>query len=53
MKDCISCREKEILQLLAEEYTSKEIANLLFISHHTATTHRKNLLFLEFDMKLT
>ena len=44
MNDHISPREKEILCLLAYEYTSKEIASLLFISTHTALTHRKNLL---------
>ena len=44
MINSISPREKEVLRLLAHEHTSKEIANLLFISQHTAITHRKNLL---------
>lgn len=37
-------REKEILQLIIEEYTSKEIAEKLFISHCTVETHRLNLI---------
>lgn len=40
----ITDREKEILRLIAYEYTAKEIARELFISEHTAITHRKNLL---------
>ena len=39
----ISKREKEILNLIAYEYTAKEIAQKLFISTHTVDTHRKNL----------
>jgi DNA-binding CsgD family transcriptional regulator len=40
----ISKREKEILTLIAFEYTAKEIARKLYISTHTVDTHRKNLL---------
>ena len=40
----LSRREKEILKYLAEEYTAKEIADLLFISSHTVHTHKKNLI---------
>jgi DNA-binding NarL/FixJ family response regulator len=40
----LSRREKEILKYLAEEYTAKEIADLLFISAHTVHTHKKNLI---------
>lgn len=40
----ISKREKEILQLVAWEYTTKEIASQLFISHNTVITHRRNLM---------
>lgn len=36
-------REKEVLDLIAEEYTSQEIANKLFISLSTVETHRMNL----------
>ncbi len=37
-------REKEILRLIAQEKTTSEIAEMLFISTHTVDTHRKNLL---------
>ena len=37
-------REKEILKLLAKEYTTPEIAEMLFISPLTVETHRKNML---------
>lgn len=40
----ISPREIEVLQLIAEGYSNKEIAEALFISPNTAVTHRKNLL---------
>ncbi len=37
-------REKDVLKLIAEEYTSQEIADKLFISLRTADNHRFNLL---------
>jgi DNA-binding NarL/FixJ family response regulator len=37
-------REKEILQLIAEGHSTKEIADLLYISKNTVSTHRKNLM---------
>ena len=37
-------REREVLQLISEEYSSEEIANQLFISKSTVDTHRKNLI---------
>ena len=40
----ISLREREVLHLIAFEYSSKEIAAQLFISIHTVISHRKNLL---------
>lgn len=40
----ISPREKEILQLIAEEHTSGEIARLLFISEKTVEKHRASLM---------
>lgn len=40
----ISRRETEVLALIANELTTKEIASKLFISYETANTHRKNLL---------
>jgi two-component system response regulator NreC len=40
----LSPREKEILQLIAEEYTSNEIAAMLFISEKTVEKHRASLM---------
>jgi DNA-binding NarL/FixJ family response regulator len=40
----ISPREKEILQLIAEEHTSTEIAKMLFISEKTVEKHRASLM---------
>jgi DNA-binding NarL/FixJ family response regulator len=40
----LSPREKEILQLIAEEHTSAEIAKLLFISEKTVEKHRTKLM---------
>lgn len=40
----ISKREKEVLQLIAEGFSSKQIAEELYISNHTAIAHRKNLI---------
>lgn len=37
-------RELEVLKLLAQELTSKQIAEKLFISERTVETHRKNLM---------
>lgn len=37
-------REIQILHLIAFEYTILEIADRLFISHHTVASHRKNLM---------
>lgn len=42
--DKITRREKEILHMIAYEYTTKEIASELYISAHTVITHRKHLL---------
>lgn len=40
----ISAREAEIIRLVAEGLTNKEIADRLCLSAHTVTTHRKNIM---------
>lgn len=40
----LSPREKEILNLITQELTSKEIADKLFISKQTVDTHRINIM---------
>lgn len=40
----LSPREKEILQLIAEEYTSAEIGKMLFIAEKTVEKHRASLM---------
>lgn len=40
----LTAREKEVLDLVSFEYSSHDIANHLFVSHHTVLTHRKNLM---------
>ena len=40
----LSPREKEILQLIAEEYTSAEIAKMLFITEKTVEKHRASMM---------
>ena len=41
--DFLTDREREILQLVAESHSTKEIAAKLGISHKTVATHRENL----------
>lgn len=41
--DLLTSREREILQLLVEGRSNKDIAAMLHLSHHTIETHRKNL----------
>lgn len=43
-KPRLSPREEEILRLIVEEKSTKEISELLFISDRTVETHRKNIL---------
>ncbi len=40
----ISPREKEIIRLIADGYTTQEIAEKLYLSKHTVESHRKNIL---------
>jgi DNA-binding NarL/FixJ family response regulator len=40
----ISARESEIISLIAEGMTNKQIAESLFLSAHTVITHRKNIM---------
>jgi DNA-binding NarL/FixJ family response regulator len=40
----LSPREKEIMKLIAEEHTSSEIAEMLFISEKTVEKHRASLM---------
>lgn len=40
----ISAREKEVLHFIADGFSSKQIASILYISTHTAISHRKRLI---------
>jgi two-component system, NarL family, response regulator NreC len=40
----LTAREKEVLQLLAEGKTNKEVATLLDLSPYTVESHRTNLM---------
>ena len=44
MDPLISKREQQILAMVAYEKTTQEIAAQLFISDHTAISHRKNIM---------
>lgn len=39
----LTAREREILELIAKEYTNEQIADKLFISERTVETHRRNI----------
>lgn len=41
--ESLSPREREIVALIARGKTNKEIADALFLSVHTVTTHRRNI----------
>ncbi len=43
-KGVLTSREIEILKLVAKEFNSRQIAEILFISERTVETHRKNIL---------
>jgi two-component system response regulator NreC len=40
----LTSREREVLQLIAEGYTNKEIAEILCLSVKTIQSHRTNLM---------
>ncbi|WP_394975829.1 response regulator [uncultured Croceitalea sp.] len=42
--ESLSKREKEVLKLIAQEHTTQEIADKLFLSKHTIESYRKNLI---------
>jgi RNA polymerase sigma factor (sigma-70 family) len=42
--DLLTPREREILQLIAEGKSNKDVANLLNLSVYTVETHRANLM---------
>jgi two-component system response regulator NreC len=44
VSDGLSQREREVLQLIAEGYTNKQIAEILSISIKTVQTHRANIM---------
>ena len=43
-RDLLTPREREVVQLLAEEKSNKEIAATLGLSVHTVETHRSNIM---------
>jgi DNA-binding CsgD family transcriptional regulator len=43
-RDFLTAREREVVQLLAEEKSNKEIAASLGLSVHTVETHRNNIM---------
>jgi DNA-binding NarL/FixJ family response regulator len=44
LRDRLTTREREILRLLAEGKSSKEVAAALLITFKTADTHRSNIM---------
>jgi DNA-binding NarL/FixJ family response regulator len=43
LENILTAREEEVLKLLVKDYGSKQIAEILFVSEFTITTHRRNL----------
>jgi len=43
IEDLLSDREMEIIQLIVQEKTNKQIGELLFISEKTVETHKRNI----------
>ena len=46
----ITKREVEVIKLIAQELTTQEIADQLFVSTNTVATHKRNL-FVKMDVK--
>lgn len=46
----ITKREIEVVKLIAQEFTTQEIADALFVSTNTVATHKRNL-FVKMDVK--
>lgn len=44
MSKKVTKREHQVLQLIYEEMTNREIAKCLYVSNHTIISHRKSLL---------
>lgn len=44
MVEALSPREQEVLRLVAEGCRDREIAERLFLSHHTVANHVRNIL---------
>ncbi|SEW52905.1 response regulator [Chitinophaga arvensicola] len=42
--EMLTSRERDVLKLIAEEYTTQEIADKLFLSKHTIESYRKTLI---------
>lgn len=42
--DMLSNRELQVLELIAHEHSTREIAKKLFVSFETVTSHRKRIL---------
>ncbi|MBX2899622.1 MAG: response regulator transcription factor [Cyclobacteriaceae bacterium] len=42
-EELLTTREREVLNLIAKEFSNKQIADKLFISERTVETHRKNI----------
>jgi len=43
LSEALTNREKEIMKMICDEYTIKEIADKLFISDRTVDSHKKNI----------
>lgn len=52
MKSIITNREQEVLDLIADEYSTGDIAKELYVSTNTIATHRMNILA-KLDVKNT